>query len=360
MYDDEILRWLLTRDEARLAWLWTAADRARREHVGAAVHLRGLIEFSNRCDRACLYCGMHRANRDLARYTMSRDEIVAGAREAARRGYGSVVLQSGEALAPAAPWLADVVRAIKATTDLAVTLSVGERPVADHALWREAGADRYLLRFETSDPALLQRLHPPRGDASGAGHPRLAGVRALQELGYETGSGFMVGLPGQTYASVARDIATVRDLELDMVGVGCYVPHPATSLGREHAALVAAGRYTETPRPDGQIPNTALATLAAVALVRLAAPQVHLPASTALATVSEDGYAAGLRRGCNVIMPNLTPDAYRLRYDIYPTPLRGEESDAGAGILRTIEACGRTVGAGPGGSARGRRGGDTR
>jgi len=347
--ESRILDWLLCDDEAELGALWAEADRVRREHAGDAVHLRGLVEIASHCDRACLYCGMRQPNRALTRYRLTPLEILDCAREAVRRGYGTLVLQAGEDRSLAAGWVADVVGRIKDETPLAVTLSLGERPVADYALWREAGADRYLLRFETGDPELFRRLHPPRPGEDTGMHGRLALVKELQRLGYETGSGIMVGLPGQTYAGVARDIARFADLDLDMVGIGCYVPHPGTPLGREHAELVAGGAYAAAPAPDAQIPNSARATLQAVALTRLVLPRAHLPASTALATVSEDGYAAGLRRGCNVIMPNLTPDRARRLYDIYPTPLRSDAPDDGDAVLACLAACGRPAGRGPGG-----------
>ena len=338
MRHDEILHWLLTTDEARLGWLWEAADRARREHVGGGVLRRGLVEFSNQCGRACLYCGMRHANTELPRYRMTHDEILACAHEAERRGYGTVVLQAGEDHSLPASWVSELVLRIKRETSLAITLSLGEQPTAVYAAWRAAGADRYLLRFETADGSLLRRVHPPLTSGRDGEHPRLACVRTLQRLGYETGSGFLVGLPGQTYANVARDIALVRDLALPMVGIGCFVPHPGTPLGQE-ITMPATG----TPGPDTQVPADAVTTLKAVALVRVLCPRVNLPATTALATVSEDGYAAGLRRGCNVVMPNLTPPVYRERYDIYPSSWRHGDVDDGSPIEACIAACGRVA-----------------
>ena len=331
---DAVLAWLRTDDPARLEALWAEADRVRAETVGDAVHLRGLIEISNRCDRRCLYCGLRAPNREIARYALSADEILDRAREANRRGYGTVVLQAGEDLGMSAAWLAEVVRDLKAETGLAVTLSVGERPDADYALWREAGADRYLLRFETSDADLMRRLHPPR-EADPPERPAL--LRTLRGLGYEIGGGVMVGLPGQTRASLADDVALFAALDLDMIGIGCWVPHPGTPLARE-----AGG-----DAPD-QAPATALETLKMVALARLACPEANIPSSTALATVAGDGHAAGLRCGANVIMPNLTPGRYRRLYDIYPTGLRDEDAGEGERALAAIRDCGRRVGRGRG------------
>ena len=344
MTRDEILHWLNADDPDQLNDLWSAADRMRSEQVGEAVHLRGLIEFANRCQRHCLYCGLRAPNHTVERYRLESDEILACAQVAKRRGYGTVVLQAGEDLSMTTDWLADVIARIKDETALAVTLSVGERPVADYARWRQAGADRYLLRFETSDRTLLRRLHPPRVEST-APTDRLALLVELKELGYEIGGGIMVGLPGQTRASVADDILLFGDLDLDMVGVGCFVPHPGTPLA-EDAALGTAD--TGAARDNDQIPATALQTLKVVALTRLVRPDANIPSSTALATVAGEGHAAGLRCGANVIMPNLTPARCRALYDIYPTHLRDDREDEGELALSAIAACGRTVGTGPG------------
>lgn len=195
---DEILRWLREEDSARLAELWQRADKVRRQQVGDAVHLRGLVEIGNYCTRLCAYCGLRSANRDVERYRMTADEILASAQDAKRYGYGTVVMQSGEDYGFGTEWIADVVRRIKRQTGLAVTLSFGERPDTDLAVWREAGADRYLLRFETGNPTLYSLIHPSRD--SRASHPedRLGKLEVLRGLGYETGSGVMIGLPGQT------------------------------------------------------------------------------------------------------------------------------------------------------------------
>ena len=179
---------------------------------------------------------------------MSADEILACARNAAAWGWGTVVLQSGEDYGLKTDWIADVVRRIKAETDLAVTLSFGERPEADLAAWREAGADRYLLRFETSDEALYRLIHP---DLPGRRSDRMALLRTLQRLGYEAGSGIMVGIPGQTYESVADDIDLFRGLDLDMIGIGPYIAHPrrrsATAAGRGRSRPRSRSRATSSP-----------------------------------------------------------------------------------------------------------------
>src|SRR5512145_3394368 len=224
---DEIERWLRQDDAARLEELWRQADAVRRQFVGDAVHLRGLIEISNHCVRGCRYCGLHAANDSLVRYRMTADEILACADSAVEFGYGTVVLQAGEDPGIETEWLADIVCRIKRQTQLAVTLSLGERSVDDLICWRQAGADRYLLRFETSDARLYGMIHP-----SSAGQPdRIELLSELRHLGYEVGSGVMVGIPGQSFRSLAEDIDLFGRLDLDMVGIGPFIPNPHTPLG---------------------------------------------------------------------------------------------------------------------------------
>ena len=341
---EEILAWLREDDPVRLERLWAAADEVRRRVVGDAVHLRGLVEISNHCVRGCTYCGIRAANRGVQRYRVPAGVVVDCARQARAYGYGTMVLQSGEDYGIEADWMADVVRRIKAETGLAITLSLGERPDEDLAVWREAGADRYLLRFETSDEALYRRIHP---DLPGRVSDRMAILRRLQELGYEAGTGIMVGIPGQTHASLARDIELFRGMDMDMIGLGPYLPHPATPLGAEFERRVAGGDW-----PPDQAPNTELMTCKVLALTRLARPDANLPATTALSLVNKaGGRAHGLQRGGNVVMPNLTPLEYRAKYEIYPEKAAVHETAEAinASIMQLLSSLGRTIGAGAGG-----------
>jgi biotin synthase len=344
MDQDEIIHWLRQEREAELAGLWARADAVRRRHVGEAVHLRGLVEISTVCDRRCHYCGLRADNRELRRYRMTEAEIMACAAEAVTFGYGTVVLQAGEDGGLAAEWISGIVRRIRCETPLAVTLSLGERPGADLAAWREAGADRYLLRFETSNRALYERIHPPR---PGVSSDRLAILRMLREMGYEVGSGVMVGIPGQTYDDLARDLALFGELDLDMIGVGPFIPHPGTPLG---------GEGVSDPSPTGeQVPATEGMTYKAIALARLICPEANIPSTTALATINRrEGRELGLSRGANVVMPNLTPVAYRADYEIYPAKVCIDETAADCRQCLTgrILSIGRTVGWGKGGRRR--------
>jgi biotin synthase len=350
MRHEQIVNWLRENEPARLEELWRQADTARREHVGNAVHLRGLIEFSNYCARQCHYCGLRAGNRQIERYRMSVEELVGCARQAAAFGYGTVVLQSGEDYGITAEWLAEVVRRIKTETGLAVTLGVGERSVVELAAWREAGADRYLLKFETSNAGLFQRIHPP---LNGRVSDRMAILRTLQRLGYEVGSGVMVGIPGQTYEDLAGDVELFRELDLDMIGVGPFLPHPGTPLGSEPEAPARTKGWPMGQREQDHVPNSELMTYKVLALARLACPWANIPSTTALATLNRDcGRELGLLRGANVIMPNLTPPEYRRKYEIYPGKACVFEAAEQwhEQIKERIRSLGRTIGAGPGGS----------
>jgi biotin synthase len=349
----EILGWLREEDSNRLELLWQRADGVRREHVGDEVHLRGLLEISNHCVRGCTYCGIRAANRDLTRYRMTADEIVASAHRVADFGYGTVVLQAGEDMGLTRAAVADVIARIRAETRLAVTLSLGERPDEDFAAWRRAGADRYLLRFETSDAALFARIHPPVGarpypPAEEQTHVRIEMLRRLRAMGYEIGSGVMVGLPGQTHESLAGDLELFRALDLDMIGLGPYIPNPVTPM--------ELGACSQAP-PESQVPNDELMTCKCLALTRLLCPEANIPSTTALSVLGAASRAHALARGANVIMPNVTPERCRRLYEIYPGKAAVDESaDAfHEHIGEVLREIGRVPGRGPGG--RRRRGG---
>lgn len=337
-----ILTWLREKDPSRLQSLWQAADETRRSHVGDEVHLRGLVEISNYCRRQCAYCGIRAGNRGVVRYRMTQREIVDCARHAKSLGFGTVVLQAGEDMGLTGAWVSELLRAIKRETALAITLSLGERTSEELAAWKQAGADRYLLRFETSDPELFRKIHPSL--SSTAVSDRMAQLRVLRTLGYEVGSGVMVGIPGQTWDSLAQDILTFQSLDLDMIGVGPYIPHPDTPLG---VSSEDAGQE--------QVPSSEQVVYRVLALTRLMCPEANIPSTTALAAVNKkQGRQLGLMRGANVIMPNLTPDAYRISYAIYPDKAcLNETMQVGpSAILQQLASWGRKVGQGHGGRRR--------
>jgi biotin synthase len=334
---DEIFDWLRASDPEQLEALLARANQVRHEHVGDAVHLRGLIEISNHCVRQCHYCGL-RAERSIPRYRMSHEEILDCARQAVRLGFGTVVLQAGEDFGIEAEWLSSLIRTIKNETPLAITLSLGERLQDELLLWKDAGADRYLLRFESSDPALYAAIHPERGTTPS---DRIGQLWQMRSMGYEIGSGVMVGIPGQSHAMLARDIALFAALDLDMIGIGPFLAHPGTPLGAASSALATTD----------QVPATEEMVLKTLALTRIACPQANLPATTALATInSKDGRENGLLSGGNVFMPILTPAPYRQMYEIYPgrACVQEDAHQCNACLRHRIHSIGRSVGKGPG------------
>jgi biotin synthase len=335
---DELVGWLREEHPAALEQLFARADYTRRHHVGDDVHLRGLIEISSYCVRQCHYCGL-RSARSMPRYRMSREEILTAVYKAVELGFGTVVLQAGEDYGIKAEWLAEILHTIKQETPLAITLSLGERNSDELRLWREAGGDRYLLRFETSDPGLYNSIHPQRNAAD---PDRIALLHELRQIGYEVGSGVMVGIPGQTYEMLARDIELFEQLDLDMIGIGPFLPHPDTPLGAPGVPTSGAD----------QVPSSEWMVLKAVALTRLVCPEANLPSTTALATINTlDGREHGLQSGANVFMPILTPAPYRQMYQIYPGKACIDEDALQCNhcLRDRIENLGRSVGAGPGG-----------
>jgi len=269
-------------------------------------------------------------------------EVIDCVHKAVEFGYGTVVLQAGEDPQLTCERIASLVRQIKRETQLAVTLSLGERDDEELAAWREAGADRYLLRFETSNRALFDRIHPPR---PGRVSDRPAILGTLRRLGYEVGSGAMIGIPGQTYNDLADDIEWFGRLNLDMIGVGPYLRHPDTPLGQPNAMPDA--------EDENQAPASELMTYKVVALARLVCPRANIPATTALATLNKaSGRELGLTRGANVVMPNITPVQYRALYEIYPEKACIAETGEACHhcLSARIKSIGRTPGQGRGNS----------
>ena len=282
-------------DTEKVRELFDFADRVRAEWVGDGILLRGIVEFSNHCRNRCLYCGLHRNNRKLERYRLTAEQVFESVSLLASQNIKTVVLQAGEDDDLDIGWFAEVIAEIKSRYDLAVTLSVGEWPTEAYRLWRQAGADRYLLKIETSDPELYARHHPGMSFEN-----RQRCLDDLKTLGYQVGSGCLVGLKGQTVASLAEDIRFFRKRDFDMIGIGTFIPHPKTEL-REQA-----------------IGNVSL-TLKVLAPTRIVTKNAHLPATTALGSIgSGDGRIPALQAGANVLMPSFTPVPYRRLYEIYP------------------------------------------
>jgi biotin synthase len=271
---------------------------------------------------------------------MNRQEIMQSVNDAVAFGYGTVVMQAGQDPGIEAPWLAEIICEVKKNTPLAVTLSMGERAIEDFKIWKQAGADRYLLRFETSDRQLYEKIHPPLPSQELNRYDLLS---ALRELDYEVGSGVMIGIPGQTFETLANDIITFQQLDLDMIGVGPFIAHPDTPLGKEE--------NESRIKTAEQVPNSELMVYKVMALTRILCPEANIPSTTALATINmASGRELGLSRGANVVMPNLTPVKYRKLYEIYPAKACISETaeDCRNCLRQRIESIGRHIGVGPG------------
>ncbi len=285
--------------------LFAAADAVRRSVYGTAVFVRGLIEFSNYCKNGCYYCGIRCENRSVQRYRLDADTILACCTEGYALGYRTFVLQSGED-----PYFTDericaIVERIRTRfPDCAITLSIGEKPRESYLAYYRAGANRFLLRHETADSTHYAALHPPALSAEN----RKRCLFDLKEIGYQVGSGFMVGSPFQTTENIVTDFRFLQRLDPDMIGVGPFIPAP------------------DTPFADKSAGSLKL-TLRIIAVLRLLFPHALLPATTALGTIAPDGRELGLRAGANVVMPNLSPADVREKYALYEGKIcTGEES----------------------------------
>lgn len=310
----------ILKDDKQNDWLFSYADKIRKKYVGDEVHLRGLIEFSNICKRTCKYCGLRCENRNLERYRISPDDIVLYAQKAVDMGYKTIVLQSGEDEFYSRDVLCKVIEKIK-ELDVALTLSIGERSFEDYKAFKQSGADRYLIRIETTDRNLYTKMHPHMDFDN-----RLKCLKDLKKLGYEVGSGSLIGLPNQTIESIADDILFFKEIEADMIGIGPFIAHPNTPLKNEQN-----GSFT--------------LALKAMALTRILLKDINIPATTAMETLNPKGRIIALQSGANVVMPNVTTTEYRAKYEIYPGKICINEnpSQCRGCIEGKIKSIGRTI-----------------
>ncbi len=301
--DEELLR--LIEDDTANEMLAKEADAIRRQVYGDTVFVRGLIEFTNYCRNDCYYCGIRKGNTQAERYRLTKEEILACAREGYALGYRTFVLQGGEDYAYTDLDLCHIVEAIKQLyPDCAVTLSVGERKKESYRMYFSAGADRYLLREETAAPEHYRKLHPAYMD----GENRKRCLWDLKEIGYQVGAGFMVDSPFQTTQDLIGDLRFLQELMPDMIGIGPFLTHAQTPF-----AVYENGSANKTLR--------------LVSVLRLMFPYVLLPATTALGTLDPLGREKGLKAGANVLMPNLSPVSVRKKYELYDNKIcTGDES----------------------------------
>ena len=285
--------------------LFEEAARIKKEHVGDIVYFRGLIEFSNRCHKNCLYCGIRSGNRKVVRYDLTDGEIIDSARFAFDNSYGSIVLQSGELETEAFVRRIDrLLTKINGATNggLRITLSCGEQSAEVYRRWFENGAQRYLLRIETSSPELYSRLHP--NDTRHSFNRRVECLQSLRKIGYQTGSGVMIGLPFQTAADLADDILFMRHNDIVMIGMGPYLEHADTPLYRYRSLLLPQVKRFDL-------------TLKMIAVLRIIMRDINIAATTAMQAIDKLGREKAIMAGANVIMPNITPGTYRDDYLLY-------------------------------------------
>ncbi len=289
---DEIINILSSNDDSILK----TADEIRKQYVGEDVHLRGLIEFSNYCNRTCYYCGLRYENKNIQRYRLTPEDIIATAKYAKNIGLKTIVLQAGEDVCFSNNILCNIIEQIK-KLDVALTLSIGEKTYDEYKSFKDAGVDRYLLRIETTDKTLYNALHPNMSFEN-----RIECLYNLKSLGFETGTGSLVGLPNQTIESLANDILFFKTLDADMIGIGPFIPHPCTPLGDS----------------DVDLKKNFDLSIKVMAITRILLKNINIPATTAMETLNPNGQIIALQSGANVIMPNITNDECKKKYTIYP------------------------------------------
>ena len=310
----------ILKDDLNNDWLFSLADKTRKEYVGDEVHLRGLIEFSNICKRQCKYCGLRCEDKFIDRYRISKENIISYAEHAVNMGYKTIVLQSGEDEYYNTDLMCEIIEGIK-KLGVALTLSIGEKTYEEYKAFKEAGADRYLIRIETTDKTLYNQMHPNMDF-----YNRVRCLENLGRLGYEVGTGCLVGLPNQTIESLADDILFFKEINADMVGIGPFIPHP------------------HTPLKDSATGSFILA-LKVMALTRILLKDINIPATTAMETLNPNGRIIALQSGANVVMPNVTTTEYRAKYEIYPNKICiNENPDKCKGCISAkIQSIDRTV-----------------
>jgi biotin synthase len=299
------------------------AVETRKKHYGNSVYIRGLIEISNICKNDCLYCGIRRSNKDCERYRLTKEQILSCCDEGYALGFRTFVMQGGEDAYFTDERLCDIVSAIKGKyPDCAVTLSMGERSRESYERLYAAGADRYLLRHETATAEHYGKLHPSEMRFE----ERMQCLRDLKDIGFQTGCGFMVGSPYQTYADIARDLKFIEEFKPQMCGIGPFIPHKATPFASFGAGTVELTCYL-------------------LSIVRLICPTVLLPATTALGSIEEGGRERGILSGANVVMPNLSPVDNRKKYELYNNKLysNAESAQAKAELEKRIKSIGYEV-----------------
>jgi biotin synthase len=314
--------------------LFTRSAEVKEEFVGNKVYLRGLIEFSNVCAKNCYYCGIRAGNNAVERYTLSDNEILEAAQFAYKNQFASIVLQAGELATEAfSVRIKNLLQEIKALCNgaLGITLSLGEQTTKTYKEWFEAGAHRYLLRIESSNKNLYQKIHPQNENHNF--DKRMACLQALRNIGYQVGTGVMIGLPFQTVDDLASDLLFFREINVDMVGMGPYIEHPDTPLYEHRNELLTK-------------PARFKLALKMIAVLRIMMPDINIAAATALQAIDPMGREKAIKIGANVLMPNITPGKFRNKYKLYENkPCTDEDADDCTQCLEArIQMTGNTIG----------------
>lgn len=314
--------------------LFDYASRVKQQHIGNTVYLRGLIELSNACEKDCYYCGIRRSNINTHRYAITLDEVVQAAKIAYEKGMGSIAIQSGEVASKAFTDKIDrILKAVYTLSDgkLGVTLSCGEQSEETYRRWFESGAHRYLLRIESSSEELYKRIHPQ--DDIHRFSKRLNALETLKKVGYQTGTGVMIGLPFQTLEHLAADLLFMKQFDIDMCGMGPYIEHAETPLYRYKNQLLPLAKRLEL-------------SFKMVALLRMLMPNINIAATTALQAIEKNGREKAIQIGANILMPNITPKQYRDDYFLYqnkPVSANSDE-DERTFLEQRLEAIGHKIG----------------
>ena len=321
LFSKENLVTLLNAQDEEGLFLLQRAGEVKSKIVGKKVYFRGLIELSNVCEKDCLYCGIRKSNEVVNRYNLTDTEVLDAARFAYRENYGSIVIQSGEVTNE--PFISRIERLITEIKNLSenklgITLSLGEHTESTYRRWFDAGAHRYLLRIETSNPELYKRLHPE--DGHHLYEQRLNALNILKRTGYQTGTGVMIGTPWQTTEDLADDLLFLKAFDIDMVGMGPFIEHDDTPFNMNISGSSLADRFN--------------LSLKMVAILRLMMPDINIAATTALQAIDPLGREKAVKAGANIIMPNITPGKYRNNYVLYNNkPCTEEEPEQCTGCL---------------------------
>lgn len=331
---DDLLTLMKIEDKEELQMLFDKAYEVKMKYIGNNVYYRGLVEFSNICIKNCKYCGIRKGNDKVERFLMSKDDILHSAKWIYENGYGSMALQSGERTDEKfINFVEEILKEIQKMTNngLGITLSVGEQSYETYKRWREAGATRYLLRIESSNRKIFEKIHP--NDELHSFDKRLQALKDLRKAGFQVGTGVMIGLPGQTEEDLVNDILFFKENDIDMIGMGPYILHDETPMGKEFKdKVISKEKRVELG-------------LKMIALCRIYMKDINIAATTALQGLDPLGREKGLKAGANIIMPSATKTSERVKYQLYNgKPAINDDAEQGKiGLEKSLKEIGENI-----------------